>query len=92
MLSAPFKINKNNIRFLIGGGRMPGKICVNLLVKDIIVRSATGNDSEELRPVLWDVKEYRGKMARLQIVDSSSEGWGHILVDSIQQVLIHAAQ
>ncbi len=34
---------------------------------------------------VWDVAEFAGKKARLQIVDAHSGGWGHINIDHIVQ-------
>ena len=49
------------------------------------VRSATGDNSEELAPASWDVTEFSGKSAAIQIVDTATGGFGHILVDQIVQ-------
>ena len=55
-----------------------------------IVRNATGpNDkpggTEALAPESWDVSEFAGKLAVIQIVDRATGGWGHINVDEIVQ-------
>jgi len=86
LLSKPLKISGDYIRFLIGGGNHPGEICINLLVGGRVVRTATGRNSEEMKYAMWDVKEYKRKKARIQIVDKSDKGWGHILIDDIRQV------
>lgn len=90
LTSPPFKIERNNITFLIGGGHHPGKTCMNLLIDKKVVHSATGpniNDggNEFLNWENWDVKKYKGKMAVIQIVDNHAGGWGHINVDQIAQ-------
>ena len=56
---------------------------MNLLLDGRVVRSATGDEDEGLSWKGWDVRELRGKRARLQIVDPRSDGWGHINVDHI---------
>ena len=63
---------------------------MNLLVEGKAVRNATGpNDkpggSETLAPEYWDVTEFAGKTAVIQIVDNATGGWGHINVDQIVQ-------
>ncbi len=62
---------------------MPGKTCINLRVDGKVVRTATGKDREALEPASWDVADLKGKQAVIEIVDQSSEGWGHINVDQI---------
>lgn len=90
LTSPPFTIQRDYIKFLIGGGGYKGKTCMNLLVDGKVVLSATGPNtvsggSEFLNWENWDVKKYKGKQAIIQIVDDRSEGWGHINVDQIVQ-------
>ena len=54
---------------------------VNLLVDGQVVRSATGSNSEALDWTSWDLSDLEGKQARIQIVDHSTGGWGHVLAD-----------
>ncbi len=88
LASPTFKIERGYIAFLIGGGKDPLKTCMNLLVEGKVVRTSTGpNDqpggSENLAPDSWDVREFVGKTAVIQIVDQATGGWGHINVDHI---------
>ncbi len=83
LTSPEFALTKDNIQFLIGGGNRPDKVCVNLLIDGKVVRTATGRDVEKLAWTHWDVKEHKGKKAKLQIVDHSTSAWGHINVDHI---------
>ena len=78
-----FRIERPYINFLIGGGAHEEQTCVNLVVDGEAVLSATGKEEEALESVCWDVRAHMGKEARLQIVDRSSGGWGHINVDQI---------
>lgn len=83
-LSSPeFKVSRKHLNFLIGGGKHPGETGINLLVEGKAVRSATGPDSEFLRWHSWDVSEFAGKAARIEIVDRHAGGWGHINIDQI---------
>jgi hypothetical protein len=83
LISPQFTIERNAIRFLIGGGAHAGKTCMNLEVDGRIVRTATGQNSGTLRSEQWQVADLIGKQARIEIVDADSGGWGHILVDQI---------
>jgi len=90
LTSPPFVIERKYINFLVGGGMHPGKVCMNLLLDGQIVRTVTGpNDrpggSEELEWSNWDVSPFLGKEVVIQIVDTATEGWGHINIDHIHQ-------
>ena len=90
MTSPPLKIERRYICFLIGGGKHPGEACINLLVDGRVVRTATGpNDrpggSERLDRHSWDVGEWSGRTAVIEIVDTRQGGWGHINIDHIVQ-------
>lgn len=90
LTSPEFVIERKYINFLIGGGMHVNETCINLIVDGKTVRTATGpNDqpggSERLDWQSWDVSEWLGKKATLQIVDAAKGGWGHINVDQILQ-------
>lgn len=90
LTSPAFKLQRKFITFLIGGGGWAGETCMNLLVDGKIVRTATGPNtepggSEHLGPLAWDVSEFAGREAVIQIVDARKGGWGHITVDKIVQ-------
>jgi len=84
LVSPPFVIERRYITFLIGGGGHAGKTCMNLLVNGKVVRTATGTNNERLQWQNWDVREFEGKTAQIEIVDQESGGWGHINVDQIE--------
>ena len=83
LTSRTFKIERDYITFLIGGGNHKGKTCMNLLVDGAVVRSATGAANNKLQPMSWDVRDWTGKPAQLVIVDEESGAWGNIGVDNI---------
>ncbi len=85
LTSPPFPVERKAINFLIGGGRHPRETCINLLVDGKIVRTATGRDSEHLDWETWNVAEFIGRTATLEIVDRHTGGWGHINIDEIVQ-------
>jgi fructan beta-fructosidase len=91
LTSPEFNIERKYINFLIGGGNHFGMTCINLLVDGKKVHTATGfnRKDDEGREVLewatWNVSEFMGQKAVLQIVDNHSGAWGHINVDQIVQ-------
>jgi non-lysosomal glucosylceramidase len=84
LTSPQFKISRKFINFLIGGGNHIGQTCINLLIDDKVVRTAVGKSNEKLEWYFWDVEEFQGKQAQIQIVDRASGGWGHINIDQIE--------
>ncbi len=90
LMSPPFVVRRKYINFLIGGGMHPDTTCINLLVGGKVVRTATGpNDrpggTEQLDWWTWDVTEWIGKEAVIEIVDQEGGSWGHINIDQIAQ-------
>lgn len=83
LVSPEFEITDDYLNFLMGGGNHPGKTGMNLLVNGQAVRTATGADSERLGWRSWDVRDWRGQRARLEIFDRHTGGWGHVNVDHI---------
>ena len=101
--SEVFTIAGAGIDFLIGGGDFADVTCLNLYVRGADgwrrVRTATGERNLELVRRGWDVAEFRGRQAYLQILDYAAvepwgwhaapryaeDDWGFILVDDIRQ-------
>jgi sucrose-6-phosphate hydrolase SacC (GH32 family) len=48
-----------------------------------VVRTKTGIDTEVLYWANWDVSEFLGQAAALEIVDNQSGGFGHISIDHV---------
>ena len=88
LTSAAFKVERKFVNFLIGGGGWADETCMNLIVDGKVVRTATGPNTtagggESLTSAAWDVTEYEGRKATIQIVDERKGDWGHINVDHI---------
>ncbi|MBN1852308.1 MAG: hypothetical protein JW829_06275, partial [Pirellulales bacterium] len=83
LTSPEFQLTKKFMQFLIGGGNHAGKTCMNLLVDGKVVQTATGANSETLKRTTWDLTDYQGKQAKIQIVDAMTGAWGHVNVDHI---------
>ncbi len=84
LTSPPFAIERRFLCFLIGGGKHAGQTCMNLLVDGKVLRTAVGKNNERLEWQSWRLDDLQGKQAQLEIVDQSSEGWGHVNVDQIE--------
>jgi fructan beta-fructosidase len=87
--SPAFTISSDYIDLLVGGGNHPyptdlsGATAVNLIVGGQVVATASGQDSEAANWIAWNVAQYRGRSAQIQVVDQNTGGWGHILLDNI---------
>jgi len=84
LISPIFKIKHKYIDFLIGGGDFETRTCINLFIDNKIVRTTTGQNKNALSKKSWDVSEYIGKKAIIEIVDAKH--WpelGYIMVDDI---------
>ena len=83
LTSPEFTIQRDYIKFLIGGGGHKGKTCMNLLVDGQVALTATGPNlqpggSEFLNWENWDVKKYKGKPR----TGEAGKGFGRILRSS----------
>src|SRR5258705_490082 len=87
LTSVPFKVAHAWASFLVGGGSLP-KTKVELVLKDgeseRVVFRASGQDSENLRPIVANLTPYVGKQIFVRIVDQESGPWGHINFDNFR--------
>lgn len=86
LISPEFKIEKPLIAFLIAGGRHEELQCINLVVDNKVVRTATGENSDTMAESVWDVADLKGKTARIEIVDGPVGGnhFAHLGIDQIE--------
>lgn len=84
LTSPTFVIEYPVLRFALSGGKFPGETCLDLLIDGTVVDSVHGQNDVVLREIEWDVSEWLGKEAQIQIVDTRTGGWGHIVVDDIR--------
>ncbi len=91
LTSPAFKIERSHINFLLCAGNHAGTTCINLRIDGQVVRTACGpgkknaKKQEELSWRSWNVAEFAGQQAVIEIVDNYRGGWGHIDVDHIVQ-------
>ena len=82
--SAPFKVQRKFLSFYIGGGRRED-VGLRLLVDGQGVRKANGRDNNRMRHESFDVAEFEGREAVLEVFDAAKGGWGNVGVDHIVQ-------
>jgi hypothetical protein len=96
LLTPPFELKLPYVTFLLSGGYAPGEACVNLLVDTVssnafdaaharLVRTATGRNNDMLEWVAFNVTNYVGRHARIQVLDTSSAAFGYITCDCFCQ-------
>lgn len=83
-LSPTFTLKHPTMHFRVGGGKKPDGARIELRNdKGEVIRSATGHNSDMLRPVTWELDEHVGETLRIVLIDDSSSAGGHLLVDAI---------
>ena len=86
MISGSFTVQKHYLNLLVGGGKDPVNLYVDL--KDTngnVIYTATGAQSTTLLWVTWDISAYAGQAVTIEIVDNSSAAYGFIACDEIVQ-------
>lgn len=85
LTSVAFKVSQPFASFLLAGGSHENT-CVQLIRADSqkVVFKASGANTEDLRPVVADLREHVGKEIIIRLVDQESGGWGHINFDNFQ--------
>lgn len=86
LVSPEFTISRRYLEFWIGGGNNPKTAYLGLVVEGKLVRSATGRQEDTLRLERFDVSEFVGKAAHVEIVDDEKGFWGQIGVGQIRFV------
>ena len=86
LTSPEFIIERNYIVFWIGGGRkdeLSPHLGLTLWVDDAAVLTADGKNDNVMTLRNFDVSDYAGKIAHLEIVDDATGSWGHTSVGQI---------
>lgn len=82
--SPVFELKHDLLSFQVSGGKDAAKLGVRLLVEGEVVQTAVGDNSTQWRPVSWDLRPWRGKLAQVELVDEAEGGWGHLIVDRFE--------
>jgi hypothetical protein len=83
LTSELFEIKLPWIFLRVGGGKNIDELSVSLVIDSNTKIQSSGRNDNSLRTVRWDVRDYIGQLAKIEIRDSSTGDWGHILVDEI---------
>ncbi len=83
LTSQPILLDRSFINFWIGGGAHANRTCLNLIVDGQRVRTETGRNSNQMSLQSFDVRQWRNKMAVIEIVDEETGPWGNIGVGRI---------
>jgi len=85
LISKSFVIEHPYISFMLSAGTYPRRTRINLVVDGKAVRSSTGHHGGQLDWDNWDVKELKGRNARIEIAYDRSNGKNRfIMVDQIE--------
>lgn len=85
LTSAPFKVTQPYAAFLVAGGSHPNtRVELVRMDNNQVIFKTSGNDSENLLPVVVDLKEQQGKEIFIRVIDKESGGWGHINFDDFR--------
>lgn len=90
LTSDEFSITTNNCYFLIGGGTDAQNLFVELQIKQAdgswasAAKKTSFRNSELMYRERIDISIYKGKTARIRIVDNSNGNWGHINADNFR--------
>ncbi|MDB4929228.1 MAG: hypothetical protein JWM10_1712 [Myxococcaceae bacterium] len=79
--SREFTVSTDAISFLIGGGSNVEELGARLMVNGEAVRRTAGADNEGLHRAYWDVRQWRGQRATIEVYDTATGGWGHVMAD-----------
>jgi len=82
LTSAPFTLERDWLHVLLCGGD-DGSTALGVLVDGEVVASASGARDVVLQRRRLDVRRWRGREARLVVIDGASGEWGHIALDHV---------
>jgi hypothetical protein len=83
LASPSFPLRGSRITLRISGGRNQATLRAELWVEGRREKVATGNGSERMEDVLWNVASLAGKTGHILLVDEETGPWGHLNVDEM---------
>lgn len=79
--SPEFEVTHSYLGFLISGGKHPGKTAVQLFINGELKMQNSGKNDLTMRPVVWDLRDFKGQKAQILINDDHRKAWGSINAD-----------
>jgi hypothetical protein len=79
--SREFRLDGQVLSVLVAGGSKKRRVGVELLVDGAVAFTASGNDSDNLFPVFWDIAALTGRPARLRVFDENPRA--HVVIDRV---------
>ena len=89
LTSAAFEVTHPYASFLLAGGDNPATR-VEIIqpagpgIKETVVMTAVGQQREQMRRVVADLRQLKGKKIAVRLVDESRGGWGHLNFDDFR--------
>ncbi len=85
LTSIPFRVTHRYASFLIAGGSQPAtRVELVRASNNDVFFKISGSETENLRPVVVDLKEQQGTDIFIRVVDEQSGPWGHINFDDFR--------
>ncbi len=85
LTSVPFKAAQPWASFLVAGGPWPNtRVEVVDAATEAVLFKTSGDESENLRPVVVDLQQQVGKQIFIRVVDQQTGHWGHINFDDFK--------
>ncbi len=88
LVSPSFVVDESTryLVFWIAGGADAARTCVNLITHSGVRPQgfewvATGRNSLQFEPVVWNLERFEGREVYIEVVDQSCDPWGRIMVD-----------
>lgn len=75
-----FVLTGQKITFRLSGGNSKD-LRAELRIAGEVVASATGNNSERMADITWDISQHKGKNAEIVLIDDFAGSWGHLNAD-----------
>lgn len=80
LTSVPFKVERKYLTFFVGGGSRRD-VGVRLRIDGKVVRQTRGHDANRMRLETFDVAEFEGREAVVEVFDDAAGAWANIGVD-----------